>query len=123
MKDHGESKIYKVKSLYYFQISLKGDVNYCLVPIFYEQLLRKSTLRLQKILRFCLRSFVNPHPYPKSETDDLTAFLHFWDLHAFFVQKFVQRQYLTRKKVFFVQKNARKTLMKLTICLGNKNMI
>jgi len=47
------------------QISLKGDFNYFInnkVPIFYEWLLRKSTSKLRKILRICLRSFVNPHP-------------------------------------------------------------
>jgi len=38
------------------QISLKGDVNYChnnKLPIFYEYLLRKSTLKLQKTLQIC----------------------------------------------------------------------
>ncbi len=40
-------------------------VNYCInhkVPIFYGQLLHKSILKLQKILRIGLRSFANPHP-------------------------------------------------------------
>jgi len=49
-------------------MSLKDDVNYFLnyllpkVPIFYEYLLRKSTLKLRKILQICVRSFVNSHP-------------------------------------------------------------
>jgi len=56
-----------ISNLEYFlkQISLKGDVNYCInnkVPIFYEQLLHKSTLKLRKILKICQRSFVNPTP-------------------------------------------------------------
>ncbi len=47
------------------QILLKGDVNYCInyeAPIFYEYLLHKSTLKLQKILQIWPRSFVNSHP-------------------------------------------------------------
>ncbi len=42
------------------QISFKGDVNYCMkhkVPFFCE-----STLKVQKILRIFVRSFVNSHP-------------------------------------------------------------
>jgi len=47
------------------QISLKGDVYYCInhkEPIFYEQPLHKSTLKFKKILQIRLRSFVNFHP-------------------------------------------------------------
>jgi len=31
------------------------------VPIFYEYLLLKNTLKLRKIIQICLRSFVNTH--------------------------------------------------------------
>jgi hypothetical protein len=46
------------------QISLKGDMHYCIdrkVPIFCECLLHKSKLKLQKILKIYIRSFVNLH--------------------------------------------------------------
>jgi len=47
------------------------------LPIFYEWLLRKSTLKLQKILQIYVRSFVNFHPAPLNffETPNCAAAL------------------------------------------------
>jgi hypothetical protein len=47
------------------QISENGDINYSInhkIPNVYEYLLNKSILKLRKILRICVRSFVNSHP-------------------------------------------------------------
>jgi len=58
-------QINKAKSTFLKQISLKSDINYCnnyKIPIFHEKLRCKSNLKLLKILRICVRSFVNSHP-------------------------------------------------------------
>jgi len=48
-------RLFKLKVFFLKQISLKGDVNYCInhkVSISYEKLLHKSTLKLQKPYKF-----------------------------------------------------------------------
>jgi len=59
-------RVLRLKVLFEADI-IKGWCVYCInhkVPICYDQQLCKSILKLQKILRICLRSFVNSHPVP-----------------------------------------------------------
>jgi len=87
------------------QISLKCNVDYCKthkILIFNGELLCKSNLKLQKILRICVKSFVNFYP------DSYFSFFVWFKVISIYQKQIstLQRQKIIRKsKVIGMEKN------------------